>query len=300
MTVRVDSEEVQTTKSEKLLAVVLAVFLFIGGLWAYQRIDDSVRAAVDVPEASATEQAALDRLGRAQEAELAARAQEEEAVEQLTLAREAYRTSLDAGQPDPELEQAYEVADATHTRAVENVQEAQAAVAAAQPAALAAQDRLGAEQARAHDRRALLTFAFRLLFVLGLVASGYWLLARQRKRGSRYLPLGLAFVGFAAVLALVMAGDYVTDYIDPLALGPLVLALAGIALTIAAFVALQRYLARRLPLRRARKSECPYCGYPARGTEHCEGCGRELVAECARCSRPRRVGTLHCGACGQA
>ena len=43
----VDVEEIQTTKSEKLLAVVLAAFLLVGGIWAYQKIDDSIRVAVE-------------------------------------------------------------------------------------------------------------------------------------------------------------------------------------------------------------------------------------------------------------
>lgn len=38
------------------------------------------------------------------------------------------------------------------------------------------------------------------------------------------------------MLALVMAGDYVTDYVDPLAFGPLLLSVAGIVLTLFAFV----------------------------------------------------------------
>jgi hypothetical protein len=95
-----------------------------------------------------------------------------------------------------------------------------------------------------------------------------------------------------------MAGDYLTDYFDPLDLGPLILALAGGSLTIAAFFALQRYLARRLPTRRVRKTQCPFCGYPRGAASHCEGCGRELVAPCAKCSADRVVGTLHCRACG--
>jgi hypothetical protein len=97
-----------------------------------------------------------------------------------------------------------------------------------------------------------------------------------------------------------MAGDYITDYVDPVALGPLVLALAGIVLTLLAFVALQRYLGRRVPIRRVRKRECPFCGFPVGENEHCEGCGRLVIAECATCAQPRRVGTLHCGACGHA
>ena len=43
MSTRVDVEEIQTTKSEKLLAAVLALFLLIGGIWVYVKIDDAVR-----------------------------------------------------------------------------------------------------------------------------------------------------------------------------------------------------------------------------------------------------------------
>jgi hypothetical protein len=71
-------------------------------------------------------------------------------------------------------------------------------------------------------------------------------------------------------------------------------------MTLLAFVGLQRYLARRIPHRRVRKGECPFCGYPVRGNEHCESCGREVIAPCAKCNEPRRVGSLHCGACGAA
>ena len=68
-------------------------------------------------------------------------------------------------------------------------------------------------------------------------------------------------------------------------LGPVVLSLAGIALTLATFWWLQRYLARRVPPRRVRKGDCPFCGYPVRGGEYCEGCGRTVIGECTTCSR---------------
>ena len=66
MSTRVDVEEIQTTKSEKLLAVVLTIFLLIGGIWAYQRIDDEVRDAVGVErvEPSPEDRAAVQRLER--------------------------------------------------------------------------------------------------------------------------------------------------------------------------------------------------------------------------------------------
>ena len=88
-----------------------------------------------------------------------------------------------------------------------------------------------------------------------------------------------------------MAVDYLTDYFELLELGPLVISLFGIAVTLLAFVGLQRYLAQRIPQRRVRKNECPFCGYPVRGKEHCEGCGRQVIAPCARCEAPRRIGS---------
>jgi len=138
----------------------------------------------------------------------------------------------------------------------------------------------------------------RFVLVAASLGLGYWLLARMRRRGSRYFTVAVGVVAYAAILAFVLAADYITDYVDPLDLGPLVLSLFGIAITLLAFAVLQRYLARRIPLSRVRKRECPFCGYPVRGNRRCEGCGREVVASCAECGSDRRVGVLHCGACG--
>jgi hypothetical protein len=291
----VDIEEIESTKSEKLLAVVLAVFLLVGGIWTYQKIDDVVRETTRVT-LSPAEQAAQQRFGEAQTRVYLSQEEEGAARSDLELRREAYRTALDAGQPAGDLEVSYHEAENRFAAAQVARQEAERAVEAARPAAAAASE----HQARGLRHSSLMAFLARLGFVLTTLAFGYWLLGHLRKRRSRYLPVGLAFVGFAAVLAFVMAGDYVTDYVDPLDLGPLVLALVGIALTLAAFAALQRHLARRVPIRRVRKRECPFCGFPVGTNDHCEGCGREVIAKCATCAEPRRVGTLHCGACGHA
>ena len=298
MSARVDVEEIQTTKGEKLLAYVLAVFLLVGGIWTYQKIDDYVAEAVEVSATAAGNQVAIERLETAQRRHARARGRERAALENLELRREAYRTALDAGGPAAALERAYRAASRDYERVQEEERQALQAVKAALPAARDASRLREAEIERRVDRRELFTALIRLAFVAAVLAFGYWLLARLRSRGSRYYPLGFAFVGFAAVLALVMAGDYITDYVEPFDLGPLVLSLFGVVVTVVAFVALQRYLARRLPLRRVRKQECPFCGYPVRGSAYCEGCGRQAIGECARCSGPRRVGTQHCAVCG--
>jgi hypothetical protein len=304
MSTRLDVEEIQTTKGEKLLAVVLAIFLLIGGVWAYVKIDDAVRTSRPADysyRGTPAEQAAVQResrarrqLSRAQQAVAAAR-------ETLELRREAYRTALEAHRAEAAaLGRAYDRARVKFARAQRSAAAAQVEVADARPAADAAQQHIYEVQSGRTHKRELLAFVFRLAFVLANLAFGYWFLARLRRRGSRYYAVALAFVGYAAILAFAMAVDYFTDYFEPLDLGPLVISLFGIVVTLLAFVGLQRYLARRIPHWRVRKGECPFCGYPVRGSEHCEQCGREVIAPCAKCSKPRRVGARHCGACGAA
>jgi len=136
---------------------------------------------------------------------------------------------------------------------------------------------------------------------LALSALGFrlWLLSELRRRRSRWILVGEGTIGAAAALALVTAVDYLTDVVAPGDFGPLALSLIGTLLTLTAIAALHRYLARRLPGRRVRRGDCPFCGYPGRGA-HCEGCGREILAPCSRCEQPRRVGAPHCAACGDA
>jgi hypothetical protein len=302
LSTRVEVEEIQTTPSERLLAVVLAIFLLIGGIWTYHQIAEEVRGPqqfVSV-EPIASERAALDRLESARGRLVAANAEQSAALQNLELRREAYRTALDAGRRAPALELAYGEAQGRLHRAETEVATAQQAVAAAQPAADRASKEIAERQSDRDNHDGLIIFLLRFALVAFSLALGYWLLARLRRRGSRYFVVAIAVVGYAAILALFFACDYITDYVDPLELGPLVLSIFGIGLTLLAFVGLQRYLAKRIPPRRVRKRECPYCGYPVRANHSCEGCGRDVVASCSACGNDRRVGTVHCGACGAA
>ena len=52
MTIRADVEDIQTTRTEKFLAVVFTAFLLLGGIWTYTRIDDLVRDHVEIPQAA--------------------------------------------------------------------------------------------------------------------------------------------------------------------------------------------------------------------------------------------------------
>jgi hypothetical protein len=298
---RVDAEELESTRGENVLAVVLTVFLLIGALWTYARIDDLARDSIAPARMSADERAATGRLAAADRRLFAAQGEEAQSRRDLELAREAYRTALDAGRKAPELERAYVQAQARNAQAQARAAAARAAAAAAAPAARRAETSFAARAGRASRGQAWIAAGLRLAFAAALLVLGYLLLARMRRQRTRYLPVAYAVVATAAILALVLAGDYVTDYVDPLELGPLVLSLFGVAATLLAFAALQRHLATRVPIRRVRRGECPFCGYPVRaGNPRCEGCGREVIGECATCGSARRVGTAHCPACGAA
>jgi len=300
MSTRVEVEDIQTTKSEKLLAWILAVFLLIAGVWTYQKVDDVAKSHVAIPKASSMDRATIKRAQAAESRVFAAKRTAAQKLQQLELARETYRTELDAGRKAPRLAAQYRMAQRTYAAAQREIRDAERALAAVEPGARTARKRESADIQSATDRRELVAFLVRVLFFGVTLVLAYLWMGRMRRRGSRYFPVTIAFVGVAALMVVVLAGDYITDYVNPLDYGPLLLSLFGVLVTLAAFWWLQRYLARRVPHRRVRKHECPFCGYPVKVNRSCEGCGRDVVAECAACHGTRRVGTRFCGACGAA
>jgi hypothetical protein len=301
MSTRMDIEELQTTKTEKFLAGVLAVFCLMAGVWAYQKIDDVVvdKIRLNAP-ASEADAAAIARAGNARQRLFETEERVSAARRQLEFRREEYRTALDAGRRAPRLEGLYRAAQARLGAAQRAVSAARAEVVANAGAARAASDRQAAQVERREQRREHWTFFLRLALAAASIVVAYWLVWLLHRRRSRYLPLALGGVAAATLLAFVLAGDYLTDYIDPLDLGVLALAVFGATVTVLVFAAGQWYVRRRIPARRVRRGECPFCGFAVRGNEHCEGCGRDVIAPCARCDEPRRVGTQFCGACGAA
>ena len=121
------------------------------------------------------------------------------------------------------------------------------------------------------------------------IVGAYLLLAAMRRRATRWFPLAGSVVAAATILAFVLASDYATDYFDPFDWGLAFIALLGIVSTLLAYWALQRYIARRLPQRRVRRGQCPFCGYPAGAGPHCEAAAG-MSSRRARAAR-RRVGS---------
>lgn len=308
---RVGDGEIETSTAEKVLAFVLAVFIAIGAFWAYDKLDEVAKPETSsyLPNAALLDRGELAAVTRHREASrevAAAQRDRRAATHQLELRREAYRTALDAGEPAAELQAEYESAQATFAATSREVKATSATEVRTEPAAAKAEahaDELREDAAAERDdeetKHGRIVFFLRLVLLIGMLAASYRLLIRLRSRNSRYLPAALALTGATAVLAIGMAGDYTGSYLEFDEVGPLAISIAGIALTLAAFVALQRFLAKRVPARRVRRGECAFCGFPLRGTAHCEGCGRAAIAACSNCGQERRVGTPRCGNCGE-
>jgi hypothetical protein len=254
---------------------------------------------VDVPQPGVLVQSpALARAQAAEERVFTAQNASQRALQNLELKREAYRTALDANEPAQQLRREYKAAEAAYAAAQQRLAEARREAAAAAPEAEAARRAAMQDYEDALHRQQRDSFLWRLAFVLATILGAYGLLAWMRRRASRWFPLAGSVVAYATILAFVLACDYLTDYWDPFQWGILVIAVIGIATTLLAYLAVQRYLVRRIPQRRVKKRQCPFCGYPLGANDRCEGCGREVVAPCAKCESPRRVGTAHCGVCG--
>jgi hypothetical protein len=323
MSTKTEVENLKTSGAEKVLAVVLAAFILIGAFWAYEKIgelgDGSGGSFSDeysyssesgygarseaLNDLEPEDRQALEAKSQARNELFKAQRDVRTANRQAVLARENWRAELDAGLQAPEQEAAYREAQRDLEAAREQLSLARFELAETRPAAEAADRNLreAIDDAKDRDNRdQAIVFFLRLLLVAGMLAGGYVAMARIRRRRSRLLPLALAVVVAGAVLGLYMAADYGASWGLFDDVGPLIISIVGIALTVLAFVLLQRYLAKQIPLRRVRKHECPFCGYPARENRNCEGCGRRLLGECSSCHQSRRVGAPHCGSCGKA
>src|SRR4051794_30317087 len=88
-----DHDEINTTRGEKALAFVLAVFLLVGGLWVY--FEPLSRDAHEVQPTS-QQRAAIDARDRAQDDVSRLEDRVDHRQDDYVQAREDYRTDLDA------------------------------------------------------------------------------------------------------------------------------------------------------------------------------------------------------------
>lgn len=309
MSTRTETENIRASGAEKVLAGVLAIFMLIGGVWAYSQIgkiseetyEDEYGMYFQPVEISTEDRAALREANQARSEHWKTNRQVKRAKEQVQFTGDTYRTEIDAGLPGASELAAYRAAQRNLNEARRAVRTARQAAADAAPAAEVAREnrnqaRRDAETNQRSDDRWVAIL--RVLLIAALLAAGVYSLSICRRSRSRLMPLALASVVAGALLAAWMAIDYGTTLGAFREVGPLLISLIGILLTVIAFIALQRYLAKKIPARRVRRKECPFCGYPGHGKAHCEGCGRKIVGECSTCRQARRIASAHCGNCG--
>ncbi|NLC98524.1 MAG: hypothetical protein GX678_05555 [Actinomycetales bacterium] len=299
MSIRVETEDITSTKGEKFLAVVLAAFVLIGSGWLYWKAYDWV-GPDKAYSYSAAENKIIDQAANADQEYYLTLETHDKNTEDLNQARADLNLAVDRGESTAVLERQYREAQTAVKLSREQLTKAEEVrdrTAAAAGKVEALHQKI--EKENANSWRHWLVAGLRLVFIGGMLLGSLLWTQRLRARESRYVPIGFALTASATILAFVFLVDYITDYIDILELGPIVLSLMGIAATIGAFALLQKYLAKRTTRTRVRKGECPFCAFPVRPDQaHCEGCGRAAVAECATCNHARRVGTPHCASCG--
>lgn len=310
MSAKTEVENMKTSGPEKVLAVALTVFILIGAVWMYSQIgkisDETYSWDYEGYQGARIELSQHDRAAIREQREARSsywktRQRLKRAEDRVAFTGDAYRTEREAGLSGTAELAAYRQAQERLAKARKANRAADARFEASRPAAKRAEaNRTAAwDDKRAEQRRDDRWVAvLRLALVGSMLSLGYWSLSIARRRRSRLLPLALAWITASAVLSAWMALDYGLQTGVFREIGPLLISLVGIVLTVFAFVSLQRYLARKIPQRRLRRRECPFCGFPAHDSPNCEGCGRRLVGECPTCHQARRVGAPHCGNCG--
>ena len=278
--------EIETSGAEKILAVVLAVFIAIGAIWGYVKLDEvaksdstclcagpeahRLRGILGDPERTGRRSVRSKGLGGSGGRPLAAWSSAARRIEPHWTPmnrRPSCGRSTSPLRPGSRLLR--EGWGRRHGRGADS-SECGAGTGTAERAASSAPRSSEDEDRAQHDR---IVFLLRLALLILMLAAAYRLLIRLRSRHSRYLPAALAWIGATAILAVVMAADYTDNYIEFADVGPLAISIAGIALTLVAFVALQRFLAKRVPARRVRRGECPFCGSPFAKSRIARGAG---------------------------
>ncbi|MBJ7348218.1 MAG: zinc ribbon domain-containing protein [Thermoleophilaceae bacterium] len=327
-----DLEPIQVSRSERLLSWILGGFIFLALVWGYGHAESMVYSKHAAEQAGYNQQqrsidSKLDERrkvleindapdsyysnassggGRFSDSSISVQQDQIDELEgNLTVARERYRTELDAGTDDQGLRAKYRAADAKLTAAKLQLRQLEAANAAA-VAKLAPFEKVARVQQKLvqkkldADQRVISSqiFLLRAFLAFGLFGLSLLLMRRVAERAPRAMPAVQAALGATALLCLVMIIDYLNINFEWETYGPLGLALGGIALTLFGFWLLQRYLSKRRPARRLRSGECPRCGYPAGSNNYCVGCGNQLLTTCGECGAARTIGAHNCGACG--
>ena len=295
---RPDVEDLQTTRTEKLLAVVLTAFLLVGGVWTYTKIDDVVRDHVRVPSAAVLQRPRDRTRERGERARLRGSAPpRRRARESRAAARGLSHRARRA--------QARRPARARVQRGAGLVRGRRARPrAGAARAGCRGSGRGGARSRRgkveaAVDRQERDAFLARLVFVL--LRSPRVLAPREHAaaRQARWFPL-------AGSVGRVRDDHGVRPRLRlphglrrSVRMGPRGRRRLRDRVDAARVLGLQRYLLRRGPATaRAGGGSARSAAIRSGRTRTAKAAAGTSSRPCSSCESPRRVGTAHCGACG--
>ena len=299
-------EDIEVTRGEKILAVALVMFLFIGGVQVLNELKGVIQEPSwrDYELGMENIRTELDELHE-EERYLRQEFDEDrityqESLNDYEVLREEYRVSIEKNQEDPILLERYESARDIYFKAKDEYENSRQLMAdnsnllegkrqEFDSAINAVQNEFDVAMSIYNIR----VLGIRLAFVFPLLLIS--VIVFLKGRNSRYLLHANALLAFAAVLFIYMLITFVWE-----ALHIIGVSLIGTAASATALAYLKKKVFRPevVSLNRLKKGLCPWCSTPAVG-EYCYGCGRPLKERCPNCSELKPVLVGYCPKCGK-
>jgi tetratricopeptide (TPR) repeat protein len=304
-------EEIEATRSEKILAAAFVLFLLIGGIRVLGELRD-IPAEPDFSDyeirhgISALQNELPVFISQMQIAEQSYRQSLEEfnrAEEEYLFKREEHRTRLEEGTVDETLQREYEQATQIYETAVNNRDSANKNLNDAREIYNKKNNeinqlRLNAQKdfnaaIRLYEIKVILT---RLLFVVPLFIGSIYVTQKARQRQSRYTILANSFMAFSILLLAYMVLEFTWRSFQVIGVS-----LIGALATGSALVYLKKeyFKPERVTLKRLSQRRCPYCNFPfEKDDAYCKNCGQSLEEKCRSCGSKRVKFAKHCQNCG--
>lgn len=310
--------EHETTTAEKILAIALTIFLLIGGL----RIAESINKAFPYPDYMQLREQYVTAKLESEYIQLQNKANEllmevkrwsnieETARLEYEKAREEYRTLLDKGIDDEVKKLEWEKARTNYEQAQEKRQKAEEESKNFQTEILAfktknygeAEKNFQTEFSRRTNSRnfkagiSLLAYAL-LGFALSFFVYNFF---RTRAKLSRYAVIGMSFLGFGAIQALIVSFRIAYPYLKDIIPVEGIISVGGSAISIAGIVYLKNrfFSLKAVQNRRLWRKACPICGFSDPGS-FCPWCGTIQQVECPTCNKLTNKFLPYCQECGK-
>ena len=302
-------ERVETTRSQKILATILVIFLLIFGIRVVEKLEElpkrpdiyQLEVEYGIPELEAELWQLQQNLTKAEGVLEGASRRLQESYEEYLFRREEYRVSLEEGVVDPELEalynqsrRAYEASKRSYKMALEVRDDIEAKID--QLDMKISEKRSSAwkdynSEMKVYGAKVLMA---RMVFVIPLMIASILSFLRMKRKHSKYLLLTNSFMAFSFILVAYS----VLEFVRVTAYFLLVSGIgAAISTAVLIYVIRSAFKMEKLALSRIKERKCPYCGTPVIG-RYCISCGKEIVKPCPECGEDVLKFSLYCPKCG--